>query len=173
VRILQPAVSRLDIIASIREARFPGHDPARWAIPLVDAMHERVSGWQLIELEATAAAGLWLARHAGEPCHGDTSLLGESPQGCTVGEGVSWLTRHGARYALANPTCWQRIATARAAPSSAIVLAPFSIGDRVKPDDAAWVVVDGLHRALGWGLEGRGVLQAFVPATEPSASRPS
>ncbi len=172
MRIILPDVSRLDIIATIREARFPGHDPARWAIPLIDAMQDHVCGWQLAELDATTVDALWLAPHAGEPCHGDTMALGESWQGCTVGDGVSWLTRHAARYALANPSCWQRIAAARAAQPSAIVLAPFSVGDRLKPDDAAWVVVDGLHRALAWGLEGRSVLQAFVP-TGTSGSRTS
>ena len=132
----------------------PGHDPARWALPLIAEADDAAGGvWTLVEFGTSEAASLWLPPHAGEPCHGDTMRLGsDAPAGLPLCEAAAWLRARQDDYASANPSCWKRIVAARDAPWAPIVVAPFPVGDRTGPPDAAHIVVDGLHRALGWAL---------------------
>jgi len=169
VKILDSSV-RLDAIAaSIRAARHPGHDPARWALPLVTAADEAAGGaWLRVAFDEGEALTLWLPPHAGEPCHGDAMTLGDG-QGMRLGDAVAWLGDHADTYARANPSCWSRIVAARDSEWGPLVVTPFAVGDRTAPPPGtttAGIVIDGLHRALGWGL-GRDdrprTLQAFVP----------
>lgn len=164
--ILEPNVSREVIDASVRTARHPGHDPARWALPLIAEVDRLVMGaWSLVALDGSEAAALWLPPHAGEPCHGDSMALGRDDgpnglaastpwQGLPLSDAATWLRARQREYAAANPSCWGRIRTARDTSWGPIVIAPFGVGDRTAPPGVL-VVVDGLHRALGWALRGR------------------
>jgi len=183
--VLDSRTRRDDVDASIRAARHPGHDPARWALPLVaeaDALADR--RWQRVVLTATEAGALWLPPHKGEACHGDTMALAGGT-GCTLHEAATWLTTHADAYAQANASCWSRIAAARDGVWGPIVVAPFAVGDRPGPPQPyeayearrgatrVLIVIDGLHRALGWALReeggddqpgraGRRALEAFL-----------
>ena len=165
MRIISPAVSRAVIDAGIVAAGYPRHDAARWALPLLDELDARATCWQLVELEAYAFGALWLPAHAGEACHGDSMSLGDTG-GSTVIEAHDWLVAHLSAYATANPSCWGRITYASGAPPSPLVVATIGVGDREKPVHAPLVVVDGLHRALGYWLAGRRVCSAYLPVLE-------
>jgi hypothetical protein len=167
VTILEPDVSREVIEASVRAARHPGHDPARWALPLVaDVDRVAMGAWSLVALDAREALELWLPPHAGEPCHGDTMALGRAGprpdletadddwEGLTLGDAVNWLRSHAGEYATSNPSCWGRISVARDTTWGPLVIAPFGVGDRTAPAGRL-VVVDGLHRAIGWAMRRR------------------
>jgi hypothetical protein len=158
-----PTISRGVIDAEIRAASHPGHEPARWALPLLDAIDRRAAGWTRITLDAADFAALWLPEHAGEPCHGDTMRLGDIGGGLPLRVAGAWLDLRKAAYAAANPSCWARISRAARDPRSPIVVASFGVGDRVKPPHAERVVVDGLHRALGYWLSGDRRCEAYVP----------
>ena len=149
MRLMLPAVPRADIEAQIRAATYPGHAPARWALPLIDELDRVASGWQLVELDARELAAAWLPAHAGEACHGDSMRLGDGDEGAALLDAHQWLAANRDVYAAANPSCWGRIAYASCHATSPIVVSPVSVGDRVKPVDSALVVVDGYHRALG------------------------
>lgn len=162
-------------------ATYPGHVPARWALPLLQALDTRSAGWQLVELDEDDLGGLWLPAHAGETCHGDSLQLGDDADGGSLREAADWLARNAERYAAANPSCWGRITHAAAAAGPAagtvagagagalspIVVSAFSVGDRVKPAHAALVVVDGLHRALAYWLAGHRRCPAYLPVPPP------
>ena len=180
--IVEHKVTRARVEASVRDAKFPGHDPARWALPRVALADQRAGGvWTLQAFDLDAAAALWLPAHAGEPCHGDTMQLGgapdddgtNAPQGMALGDATAWLRAHQDAYRAANASCWARITTARDTSWEPLVVAPFGVGDRTGPPGTPLVVIDGLHRALGWALgwalgQGRGAavseptLLAFV-----------
>lgn len=162
MRLLAPA-SRPAIDAEIRRVRYPRHDPARWALPLLDALDDVDVTWSLVELDTEEYATLWLPAHAGEACHGDTMPLG-TPTGGTVAAQADWLQARASAYAAANPSCWGRLEQARVSAVAAIVVSRHSVGDRIKPDNAALVVVDGYHRALGYWLAGHRTLPAYLPA---------
>ncbi|MCC6161841.1 MAG: hypothetical protein IT182_00645 [Acidobacteria bacterium] len=167
MRLVRSLVSRAPIDAEIRAARYPNHDPARWALPLVDALDRLATGWQVVELDEATFAALWLPAHEGEPCHGDSMRLGDDPAGQPVRSAIEWLDVHRDAYASANPSCWGRITHAATASSAApIVVSPVNVGDRVMPPHAALVVVDGLHRAVGYALAGRRTCLAYVPMVE-------
>ncbi|WP_291988883.1 DUF6309 family protein [Luteitalea sp.] len=168
MRILTAPVSRDTIDAGIRAATYPGHSPARWALPLLDALDPGVDAWHLVELDEAALGALWLPAHAGEACHGDTRRLGEASDGSDVRTAHAWLTTHGEAYARANPSCWGRLSHAAASPQHPIVVSPVSVGDRVKPADAALVVVDGYHRALGYWMAGHRTCPAYLPVLRQS-----
>lgn len=163
MRVLAPAIPRVVIDEEIRAAAFPGHEPARWALPLLDAVERRSGGWSRVALEDEEFASLWLPEHAGEPCHGDTLRIGDAAGGMPLRTAAAWLERHESVFASANPSCWGRISQAAREPRSPIVLAPFGVGDRLKPSHAALVVIDGLHRALGFWLAGDRRCEAYVP----------
>ncbi len=163
MRLIDPDVPRERIDAGIRAAVHPRHDPARWALPLLDELDRTIDGvWQRVALDEEAFDALWLPEHTGEPCHGDSHRLGDAPGGSSLRDAAAWLTAHGDVYAAANPSCWGRIIAASRQPSSPIVVADRSVGDRLKPDDAALVVVDGLHRALGYRIDGRRTCEAYI-----------
>lgn len=166
MRIISPAVLRAVIDAGIVSAAYPRHDPARWALPLLDELDARATCWQLVELDADALGALWLPSHAGEACHGDSMSLGDAG-GSTVIEAHGWLVAHAAAYAAANPSCWGRITYASGAPASPLVVATVGVGDRAKPAHAPLVVVDGLHRALGYWWAGRRSCTAYLPILKP------
>ena len=167
MRILQHLVPRHVIDAGIDAAVYPGHDPARWARPLLDELERAARGWHLVELDELEFAALWLPAHAGEACHGDTMQLGDDVRGDTVRTIGDWLDANAATYAASNPSCWGRIAHAAGEAPSPIVVSATSVGDRVKPAHARLVVVDGLHRALGSWKAGRRRCEAYMPATPP------
>lgn len=170
--ILEDNVSREVIDRSVRAGRHPGHDPARWAVPLIAEADRLAAGvWTLVAFDQREAAALWLPPHAGEPCHGDTLCLGDgASSGQTLGDAAAWLHRHGPEYAAGNPSCWARIVAARETSWGPIVVAPFVVGDRTAPPDTPRVVIDGTHRALGWALRehhlqpgaGKPSLQAYL-----------
>lgn len=161
VRQITSHVPRAAIAAEIRLAQFPGHDPARWALPLVEAAEEHGTAWSLVELDADEFGALWLPAHAGEPCHGDRLTLGVADGG-TVAAQAAWLDSNAAAYAAANPSCWSRLERARADAAAPVVVSPSSVGDRRKPDHAALVVVDGYHRTLAYWRAGHRTLRAYV-----------
>jgi hypothetical protein len=163
MRPLDPLVSRDRIDAEIHEARYPGHAPARWALPLIDQLDAGADGWMLVELNEADFGALWLPEHAGEACHGDVMQLGDTPGGHPLEEAASWLALHADAYAAANPSCWGRISHAAQAPTTAIVVSPAAVGDRVKPAHVPLVVVDGLHRALAYWVSGRRTCPAYLP----------
>lgn len=167
---LLSSVPRAAIDDAIGLARHPGHDPARWALPLLDALDGPGVSWSLVELDTAEYAALWLPGHAGEACHGDTLALG-SPEGGTVAMQAAWLDRHAKRYAAANPSCWGRVEAARLGQPTPVVVADRSVGDRVKPHGVPWVVVDGYHRALGYWRAGRRTLVAHLPSRPASVVR--
>lgn len=167
MRLVTPAVPRATIDAEIRAAAYPGHAPARWALPLLDALETMAGGWQRVELDEPDLAALWLPAHAGEPCHGDTMRLGEGDEGASVRAAADWLSANGGAYAAANPSCWGRITCASGGPVSAIVVAPVAVGDRLKPDSSPLVVVDGFHRVLGYWLAGLRTCPAYLPVIAP------
>ncbi len=167
MQLVHPLVSRAQIEAEIRAARYPHHDPARWALPLIDALDRLATGWQMVELDEAAFAALWLPLHDGEPCHGDSLRLGEGQDGQSLQMAVEWLRQHRDAYASANPSCWGRITHAAEAASSApLVVSPVNVGDRVKPPHAGLVVVDGLHRAIGYALASRRTCLAYMPMVD-------
>jgi hypothetical protein len=172
MQIIQAPVTTLEIETSIRAARFEGHDPARWALPLVAAADERCGGrWSLVALAPELARALWLPAHAGEACHGDTAALAGG-EGGTLDCCAGWLAAHAESYARRNPSCWSRITSAQAGTWGPLIIAPFDVGDRVGPGRGALVVVDGLHRALGWALRAQQQpLRAYLagPAVSGSA----
>ena len=151
MRLIATDITRQLIDDEIRSARYSGHDPARWALPLLDLVAPPEAPWTLVELDAMEYGSLWLPAHRGEACHGDAMPLGRDDRGGSVEMLAAWLDEHAETYAVANPSCWSRLERARVAEPSSIVIASASVGDRVKPDDVPIVVVDGLHRALaGW-----------------------
>ena len=169
-------VRRADVEASIREGRHPGHDPARWALPLIAEADTTAGGrWRRVALTADVSWRLWLPPHAGEPCHGDTLALAGGT-GAHLDVAVDWLLRHQARYATANPTCWARIDAARRGAIGPLVLATFPVGDRTGPPAGAvrpsFIVVDGLHRALAWGLTARSPADPTVDGPPPAPPTP-
>ena len=171
MRLISADVPRAVIDAAILAATYPGHAPARWALPLLDQLDARASGWQLVELDADALARLWLPPHAGEACHGDSMSLCDSG-GSSLRRAADWLMAHADAYAAANPSCWGRIRHASIGPGTALVVSPVSVGDRVKPDDAELVVVDGLHRALGFWVAGQRRCEAYMPVLDrPGTTR--
>ena len=163
MRILPAPVQRAEIDAEILAATFPGHSPARWALPLLDALDAWATGWQRIQLDEAALAALWLPAHAGEACHGDVMRLGEGPTGSTLCDAHAWLAVHGGAYAAANPSCWGRLTHASQSPRTPIVVSPVTVGDRLKPADASLVVVDGFHRAIGYWMAGHRTCLAYLP----------
>jgi Family of unknown function (DUF6309) len=169
MRVISPVVSRNAIDAEIQAATYPGHAPARWALPLLDQLDARATGWQLVELDADALAALWLPPHAGEACHGDSMSLSDEG-GSSVIQAHDWLIAHAGAYAEANPSCWGRITHAATEPTTPLVVSAVSVGDRVKPEGAGLVVVDGLHRALGYWMAGHRSCQAYVPIIDRGAS---
>jgi len=162
MRLITADVPRTVIDAAILAATYPGHVPARWALPLLDELGTRATAWQLVELDANAFGALWLPPHAGEACHGDSMSLSDV-DGSPVRQASDWLIAHADAYAAANPSCWGRIRHASMAPSSALVVSPVTVGDRVKSRHAELVVVDGLHRAVGFWMAGRRRCEAYVP----------
>lgn len=163
MRPVSTAIDRAVIDAQIRAAAYPGHVPARWALPLLDELERVARGWDLVELDEPDLAALWLPPHAGEACHGDSMRLGDSDEGATVRDAHQWLLANGDAYASANPSCWARIVHASRGPISTIVVSPVAVGDRLKPDRACLVVVDGLHRVLGYWSAGHRRCQAYLP----------
>ncbi len=155
--IIDGHVPYATVCAGAREARHPGHDPARWALPLIAEANRVAAGvWSLAVLDAAEAGDLWLAPHAGEPCHGDTLWLGDGQdhvsRGQSLAEAANWLRARQHTYASANPSCWGRVVAARDSAWSPIVVAPFPVGDRIAPPGTPRIVIDGLHRVLGWSL---------------------
>ena len=130
----------------------------------------RASEWQLVELDTDALAALWLPPHAGEACHGDSMTLGTA-EGSTLAQAHDWLVAHADAYAAANPSCWGRIMHAAAGPRSPLVVSSVSVGDRVKSPRATLVVVDGLHRALGYWMAGERRCQAYAPVLAEGTAR--
>jgi hypothetical protein len=169
MRIIAPVVSRDAIDAGIHAATYPGHAPARWALPLLDQLDARATGWQLVELDAATLAALWLPPHAGEACHGDSMSLHDE-RGSRVIDAHDWLIAHADAYGEANPSCWGRIMHASTRPTTPIVVSTVSVGDRLKPEDARLVVVDGLHRALGYWMAGHRGCEAYLPVIARVAS---
>lgn len=163
MRILATDIRRALIDEEIAAATYPGHSPARWALPLVAEVDGQAAGWQRVALDEHEFAALWLPAHAGEPCHGDTATLADAPDGITLAAAGDWLDAHADAYAAANPSCWGRIEAARRAAPSRLVIASWTVGDRIKPDHAALVVVDGLHRALGTWRRGDRTCEAYLP----------
>lgn len=157
-------MTRAAIDAEIRAARYPGHSPERWALPLLDQIDRQSSGWSLVALEEAEFGELWVPAHQGEPCHGDRMMLGTATDGMRLRDAATWLKLNQEAYAAANTSCWGRIALAARQPRSPIVVAPYSVGDRIKPPDAPLVIVDGLHRALGFWSSGRRTCEAYLPA---------
>jgi hypothetical protein len=163
MRLVSASVPRAAIDAEIVAATYPGHEPARWALPLLDELDRNGGGWKLMELDDEALARLWLPPHHGEACHGDTMRLGDGSEGTTLEEAHAWLNANADAYASANPSCWGRITHAARSQQAAIVVSPHDVGDRIKPSDAALVVVDGFHRALGYWKAGHRSVLAYVP----------
>jgi hypothetical protein len=163
MRLIQADFPRADIDAEIRAAVCPGHVPARWALPLLDELERMADGWQLVRLDEGDLSRLWLPAHAGERCHGDTMRLGDGADGSDLRGAGRWLADNRDAYAAANPSCWGRIDLASRSGPSRLVVSPVTVGDRIKPDDAALVVVDGLHRALGLWSAGRRTCEAYFP----------
>ena len=170
MRVISAAVPRDVIDAGILAATYPGHAPARWALPLLAQLDAQASAWQLVELDADALAALWLPAHAGEACHGDSMSLGDEG-GSTLVQAHDWLVAHAEAYAAANPSCWGRIRHASAGSRSPLVVSATSVGDRVKPEHANLVVVDGLHRALGFWMAGDRRCEAYAPVLVESPAR--
>ena len=135
MRIVTSTVTREVIDAEITSAMYPGHVPARWALPLLDELDRVASGWQLVELDERELAALWLPAHDGERCHGDSMRLGEDERGATLEDSAAWLRRHADAYAAANPSCWGRISYAMERAPSRIVVSPINVGDRIKPGE--------------------------------------
>ena len=88
--------------------------------------------------------------------------LGEADEGQPLCDAAAWLDVHGAAYAAANPSCWGRITRASMAEPSPLVVSRVGVGDRDKPAHAALVVIDGLHRALGYWRSGHRACEAYV-----------
>lgn len=166
MRILATNVPRAAIDAEIAAATYPGHVPSRWALPLVAALDASGTGWMRVRLAPDEFAELWLPAHAGEPCHGDAMTLGDGPDGGTLASLGAWLQTHAETYAAANPSCWGRIRAAVGEAPSCLVVSHTSVGDRIKPDHAPLVIVDGLHRALGAWLRGDRTTDAYLLGTD-------
>ena len=172
--IIERDVQAAEIETSVRQARHPGHDPARWALPLIAQADGLAGGfWSLVVFDAEEAGALWLAPHAGEACHGDAMWLGgaATQHGQCLDDAAAWLRAHPRDYAAANPSCWGRIVSARDTEWGPIVVAPFPVGDRTAPVGTSRIVIDGLHRALGWALRpAPSALHAYVagPAVDPA-----
>ncbi len=162
MRIISPEIPRAAIDAEIRAATYPGHVPARWALPLLDELERAGGHWTAVVLEEDTFGDVWLPEHAGEPCHGDARRLGDTAGGMRLRDAAAWLAEHHDAYAAANPSCWGRISHASRRPAAPLVLSRHSVGDRVKPAHVALVVVDGLHRALGLWLSGRRSCEAYL-----------
>lgn len=89
-------------------------------------------------------------------------------EGAHLATAVTWLGAHADAYARTNPSCWSRVIAARDGIQGPLVVMPFAVGDRTAPPDdvaTSGIVIDGLHRALGWGLRPDVPLEAFIPAT--------
>ena len=154
---------RADIDAEIRAATYPGHAPARWALPLLDELEVEATGWQLVELDEAELAALWLPAHAGEACHGDTMRLGEGDQGATVRAAHAWLAVHAEAYAAANPSCWGRITRASRgpAPPSSCLRSRWAIAS--SPTTQRWSSSTASIGRSGYWMAGHRTCQAYVP----------
>ena len=145
-----------------------GHEGGSWpwTLRFLQAADEEFGGlWREVTLPAEEAAAVRLPEHRGEPCRGDRLALVDRG-GASVAEVARRLTEQAESYARLNPECWSRIARAREAPLSTIVLvpAPLDIADHDSLRGGAGRLfhVDGFHRLVGWALVGR--LQAGQPA---------
>lgn len=162
MRLLDHDVPRARIDEEIRAAAYRGHDPARWAMPLLDLAEGQPGPWTRVRLDEAEFAALWLPAHAGEPCHGDVMLLGDEPGGQPLAVAAGWLEVKADAYAAANPSCWGRITRASVTEPAPLVVSRVGVGDRGKPDHAALVVIDGLHRALGYWRAGLRTCEAYL-----------
>lgn len=176
MKTIDPSLDCVVVEQSIREARYPGHDPARWALPLVAEANAKGGGrWALVEVDASEAGNLWLPAHAGESCRGDRMPLAGG-HGCQLEVARAWLASHAEAYAQANPSCWQRVVAARDSTWGPVVVAPFPVGDRTRPAsvETGLIVIDGLHRALGWALRGDrdAPMRLFLAGARDSSQTP-
>jgi Family of unknown function (DUF6309) len=158
MRVIAPSTAAL-----VRQALGRGRDlasgSAPWTLGFLDQADRQFSGtWWQVELDGAAALGIILPPHLGEPCRGDRREL-VPPGGASVRDVAVRLRSAAGDYARQNPECWSRIAQARLAPFSALILttAPLALPEHatLTPRPGHLYHLDGFHRLIGWAIEGR------------------
>lgn len=123
--------------------------------------------WREVTIPASTALAIMLPPHAGEPCRGDQLTL-VGPAGASVAEAAAALAALGDAYTRNNASCAERLAFAREAAFSAIVVTPAPLDweeyARVGHSASALYCVDGFHRLVSWAAAGRIGPGAWLPA---------
>lgn len=156
-----------EIQQQVLASRGGAHGSWPWTRKMLARADEQFGGvWQAASLPAALALSVTLPPHAGEPCRGDQlTLVGAS--GAHVADAATALAGLGEAYARNNPSCAERLALAREAPFSAVVLAPAPLdwedyaGVTIEP--GGLYCIDGFHRLVAWAAAGRLVRGVDLP----------
>ncbi|WP_017588456.1 DUF6309 family protein [Nocardiopsis ganjiahuensis] len=118
------------------------------------AVEQHGEPWYRVRLSRKDVLAVVLPWHRGE--NGELELV--PPTGATVQETLTRLSAWGDEYPTANPLCWEKLHRHSDTDLSPLIL---SAGVVDHPhyadlsDRDSLTHLDGLHRMLAWGLEGR------------------
>jgi hypothetical protein len=152
-------VTLAEIQQQVLASRGGAHGSWPWTRKMLARADEQFGGvWRAVQLPVDAVHAVILPPHAGEPCRGDQlTLVGAA--GARVSDAAAMLTGLGDAYARNNPSCAERLALAREAPFSAVVLTPAPLQWEeyagVMHVPGALYCVDGFHRLVAWASAGR------------------
>lgn len=128
----------------------------KWGKLNLDQANKELGGvWALCELEVEDILNLVVPFHAAE--QGNSILVGES--GLTVNDTINNLKSLLPKYAEENPVCWAKMMYWKDKEFSPLFLsmAPTTQGRRSHTDPTLGTLfhLDGLHRLIRWGMDGR------------------
>jgi hypothetical protein len=153
-----------DVDAELRASQDVTRGPGRWTVEMIREADRAAGGnWWALRVPGVALLDVGLPRHAGEPCQGDALELIPTG-GTTVAGAVRALARQLDAYRAANRSCAGRIDRARGEPFSRILLSrrPLARPEYAGMGPAPAYHLDGLHRLIGWGAEGRLTAEAWI-----------
>jgi uncharacterized protein DUF6309 len=127
----------------------------KWALGLVEIADREFEGnWSEVKLSREQILRIMLPHHGGE--RGLTELI--PPEGMTVEQAVARLKQLD-DYPESNPGCWSKISHSKNTGFSPVFLSASPVDHEDYPTmvvpDNNFVHLDGLHRLLAWGLDGR------------------
>lgn len=128
----------------------------KWGRLHLDQANKELGGiWSLCELEADDILNIVIPFHAAE--QGDSILVEES--GLIVSDAINKLKNSLPSYAENNPVCWAKIMYWKDKDFSPLFLSIASAtqGRRSHTDPSLGTLfhLDGLHRLMRWGMDGR------------------
>jgi hypothetical protein len=128
----------------------------KWGKLHLEQANVSVQGdWSLCELETEEILGIVLPYHAAE--HGESILIQED--GLIVRDAIKKLKDNLPEYSEKNPVCWKKMMYWKDKEYSPLFLStvPAYQGKRshVNPSLGKIFHLDGLHRLMRWGMDGR------------------